>query len=252
MKRPVNFRDIGGIKTEDGRVIAKRRLLRSGELVGLCGRDKVELMRHGLKTVVDFRTSAEVAENPDETISGVKVLRIDLMDAMAEYAPGTGTEKRVADVAGVHQFMKGVYEQMLLDKTAQAKMAWFLRVARGRREGALLFHCFAGKDRTGIAAAILLTLLNVGKEAIRADYLVTNEMRREANREMWEQGAAAGVPESELVVLNEFLLVHDFYLDHMYKVAEERNGSLLEFIKANMRVTDGDIEELQENYLATI
>ncbi|MDL2237961.1 tyrosine-protein phosphatase [Christensenellaceae bacterium OttesenSCG-928-K19] len=248
--KPENFRDLGGIKTTDGRQVKPGRLLRSGQLIGLDKQEKALLLGEcGLKTVVDFRSAQETGRHPDDDLPGVRVVNFDLMEEMAEYTPGTDTMQKITNVEGVHQFMMTVYGLTMQNGGSQKKLAEFIKLVRGQQQGAVLFHCFAGKDRTGMAAAIILTLLGVDRQEIMKDYLKTNEMRAEANGKMVEAARAKGIPEEELATMNEFMVVRQQYMEHVYEMAEKDSGSLLEFIKKHLKVSDADMESLRENYL---
>ena len=104
-----NARDLGGIKTSDGRVLRKNRLIRSGMLSRLTDADVEYLKTAGLSTVVDFRTSAERIQKPDRVIEGVSYIRCPMMedktDGITRDKPETADEEAERTVAMAHRLM---------------------------------------------------------------------------------------------------------------------------------------------------
>lgn len=248
---PVNFRDLGGIPVEGGNTVKAKRILRSGELYGLTDAEKTMLTdEYHLKTIVDLRSGPELTEHPDDTIAGVKYVNLDVMkDAHTRNSSLKSlSEARSADE--MHMMMRAVYEVLVRDKTAQEGYRKYIEEYLMLEEGALIFHCFAGKDRTGVAAAIILTLLGADEESIFTDYLATNQQRAQKNAEMLEQIQKAGASEGEIAAMQVGLNVDESYLRSAYNAAKADNGSFLAHIKKTLHVTDEEINRLRSLYTA--
>jgi len=252
LKNLVNFRDLGGVKTKDGHTVKKRRLLRSGELVGLCDEAASELLEnHDLRLIVDLRSEGEVHNAPDDHFDGVRYKNVLLhkRNERPPVAPGEKEFRKLREVTQVIEYMKNAYENMVSNPFAIEGYSEFIRLAAENKEGALLFHCYAGKDRTGVAAALLYTLLGVSKEAVIYEYMLTNGQRKAENERILEKARQQGKDEAGLAVLKISYEVCPEYLERVYEIADEKSGSFLRYIMDNMGVTKADVAELKRNYL---
>ena len=178
-----NLRDVGGYKTRDGAIVARGLAYRSDTFNPMTAEDIKKLGRLDLKNDYDLRTTAEAKARPDEMPPGV---RYHLLNVLADAKSAAPAEleallhepKRANVVLGGGKiealFMEGYREFVFLPSAKQSYRTLFLSLAdRGKAPG--VFHCTTGKDRTGWAAAALLTLLGVPKETVMADYLRTND-----------------------------------------------------------------------------
>jgi protein-tyrosine phosphatase len=175
----MNFRDLGGYRTGDGRRVRWGRVFRSDELSGLTDADVTALRHLGLRVIHDFRFESERVKSPsrlpeDEdieevllTIGGAAAETVDVLDILMR---GEGGEYGL-------DWMVEMYG-MMLDTQAPVFGHLITSLADPGRLPAL-FHCTAGKDRTGIAAALLLGVLGVDHESILDDYELTTHYRSE-------------------------------------------------------------------------
>jgi hypothetical protein len=165
----VNFRDLGGLTTADGRVVKWRMLFRSDALHDLTPAD-VAVLRDdlGVVTVVDLRSDEELARTPTNPLHAVAdVLHHPIFRAVDRRADDDPEEaaRRRAEMTLAQMYL-GMFDR-LGDNLAAAVRA----VAEA--PGPAVFHCAAGKDRTGVMAAVLLSLLGVPDADIAADYAAT-------------------------------------------------------------------------------
>jgi protein-tyrosine phosphatase len=176
----VNVRDLGGLPTGDGRETVGGRLLRSDNLQELSPSDVARLVRDiGVTTVVDLRSSAELASEgpaPLDAVPGVRhahhpvIPEIGLATDAAAEALLIRTKQDKSRFPGDPTC--GHYLGYLEDRPDQVVGA--LR-SIARDQGAALVHCAAGKDRTGVVVALALTAAGVRPEAVIADYAATAE-----------------------------------------------------------------------------
>ena len=160
----LNRRDLGGISTEDGRIIRRGLLIRSANLA-----DAVEADLEGISAVIDLRTPAERRQMPDKTY-GREYLPLPLFE---ELRSGVSHEEG-AENSGIPE-LAPIYRQLVTECEGAFRTV-LLRVMRHDFSGgAILWHCTEGKDRCGITTALLLEALGVEREAILRDYLRTNE-----------------------------------------------------------------------------
>lgn len=248
----VNFRDLGGIPAVSGKKTAFGRLLRSGELKDLPGEDIRMLKEHfQLTNIVDLRTEKERTVSPDTDIPSTKYTVLDFFPGEAAKKADCSEERldHMESVEQLHKNMERTYASFITDEGVREALYEFLQLLLQTKDGATLFHCFAGKDRTGISAAVILTILGVSKENIMKDYLETNIQRKEANRAILEYLKGEGRPEAVLETIHAALCVEQRYLEVSYETAEERYGSFEEYITKGIGLEKGEWEKLRLMYL---
>lgn len=250
MKYPANFRDLGGIKTADGKTVKKGLLLRSGEPDELTLKEFIEFKdKYDIRFIVDFRTSEEAEASKIADEAGVEREIIDVLKNAVEYVTSYKNFRQITDHQRVRTFMNEVYTLIIEDESSTQGYKRFLEIILSLEKGAVLFHCFAGKDRTGIAAAILLTILGVPKEEIINDYLLTNDLRKESNQKILKQDMEAGVDPEHLKVMEGFLLVDREYIETAFIAAEQKYGSFDEYITRALGLSDEGRKILKQRYL---
>jgi protein-tyrosine phosphatase len=156
-----NTRDLGGYATRDG-ATAWQRFLRSDSLTNLQSEDIDFLRTYRLTTIIDLRTNQEIEREPTPDIPGVENWAISLIpENMGDV---TQLKRPLLD-------MSDLYIQMLEERKAEMKQVFETMAAA---DGCVLFHCAAGKDRTGVIAMLLLHLADVSPADIVANYQITN------------------------------------------------------------------------------
>jgi rhodanese-related sulfurtransferase len=160
-----NFRDLGGYPTEDGRVTRWGQLFRSDTLHELTEADLEVLRKIGLASVIDLRTGAEVERTGRGRLEAEPIGYLHLSVIQQEGGESQGTPAPTdGDLADRYLW----YLDVGRDALAQA-----LTMVGHPTAPPLVFHCAAGKDRTGVLAALILDILGVEQEVIAQDYAVT-------------------------------------------------------------------------------
>lgn len=174
----INFRDLGGYRAGADRHTRWRRVYRSDSLAGLTEADLKRLDALGLYGLCDFRTPDEVAQSPDRLPSGHCIrltnpgfLPANTTDMLAEVAAGTITPDRIVSEVTGHYRHFGRHHV-----ANYAPLFRLILEADGRP---VLFHCTSGKDRTGWGAALLLLAAGCDEATVIADYVLTNDLRRD-------------------------------------------------------------------------
>ncbi|MDF7679495.1 tyrosine-protein phosphatase [Enterobacteriaceae bacterium ESL0689] len=167
-----NFRDLGGIRTKDGHHIKWNKLIRSDELGHLTDSDLSYLASLPLKTVVDFRRPDEIRQLPDRLPLTVKN-DISLNIVSANLKPGSNSKE------DVRKWMVFINEELVTDKKIQHTYKEFFKLVQDQTQLPLLFHCSAGKDRTGMGAALILYALGVDEETIFQQHMLSNQYLKE-------------------------------------------------------------------------
>lgn len=165
-----NFRDLGGIKTKDGRYIKWGKLFRADELSGLTNDDVLYLSSIPITSIIDFRAVTEMKRAPDKLPTSVK------FSYPLSITPGNlSTEGIQANLlkTNIDIHMKQMNRILVSDPVCVNAFRKFFNIVQKRLSAPLIFHCSAGKDRTGMAAALLLFALGVSEEKIMDDYLMS-------------------------------------------------------------------------------
>lgn len=247
----VNLRDVGGQSTRDGRRVRTGVLYRSGQL-DQTG-DLAELAELGLHVVFDLRGVDELEVAPDRVPDGVEVVHLDVLSGSRERIATHLTDlfKDPEAVTGilrsgaVEEHYRATYRNLvLLDSARQAYARLFTELAE--RDGIALFHCTAGKDRTGWAAATLLSLLGVDDDTITADYLRSSEPVVASFSAVFQRFAdIGGDPE----VLVPVFAVSESYLEAARDAVRTEHGSVEAYVRDGLGLDDEVVVALRERLL---
>jgi protein-tyrosine phosphatase len=233
-----NFRDLGGYRTADGATVRRNAVFRSAHLGGLTDADRRELGRLGVRTVVDLRGVNEAAETP-HLVDGVGCRIVG-----AHIEPGVGERIRnaVADGSATPHVVMGYMTDHYRDyprRCAPGFRTLFATLSDGGHRP-LVFHCTAGKDRTGFASALLLTLLGVPWDTVLDDYLRTNEL--------WV-GHVGRYPELDIDTRAAIVEARRPYLEAAFDVVRTDFGTPEAFAEQALGLDRGARERLRADLL---
>jgi protein-tyrosine phosphatase len=170
-----NFRDIGGLKTEEGRRVKTGILFRSDRLSGLTSRDLKKMYKLNIKLICDLRTPKELKKNPNQnSFSNTKVVNIPIYHNEQELSHWR-LFKFIFGRTGADEFeyfIKEYYKGIAFKNTEKIKQV--ITLIADRNNVPALIHCNVGRDRTGFISAIIQLLLGVPRKKVIEDYLLTN------------------------------------------------------------------------------
>lgn len=246
-----NFRDLGGHRTATGRTVRHGLLYRSDALHTIDADELSVYNGLGIRQLVDLRTPHERETLPDVTPEGAEYAVVPVQDpetvgagfSLALTDPVKA--RRVFSDGAAERFMYQVYRELVTDDEALNGYCDLVeRAAKGPT--ALVFHCTAGKDRTGWGAALLLSLLGVDRQSIIADYLASNE--RQANTDKWMRSLAAksGLEWEDVMPVAR---VRAEYLQTSFSHIDEVHGSFEGYVTDALGVSDATVERLRERML---
>lgn len=197
----LNFRDMGGYATLSGEMVQWGKIYRSAQLDRLSTQGVQEMAELGIKTVVDLRFSDETHKYPTiraavpeaEILSWHDEQAMDGDDKSAQMKRSWRESLDSNDPNQVREAMRINYPQKLYTHRAIYRKM-LLRLSEGQTP--LVFHCAAGKDRTGVGAALILSLLGVSNDVIIEDYMLTQQ-ELEGRVETWFAGGATTADDYE-------------------------------------------------------
>lgn len=252
----INTRDLGGIKTADGRKIKPRRLIRSGDLSKLSDEGATVLLNeYGLKTVIDLRMDVEVQSAPDRELPGVKTLFCPLLDssffgiARDSYSMEAWLNIFKTGDADPKQIFREMYLKIAFSDRNVPYFREIFNEFLNTSDGSVLWHCSAGKDRVGITTMLLLGALGVDRKSIEDDYFLTEKCTRK--QLLWVKtmaplkGYRGRLYRSVVLLFSAKPEFIGWVLDEI----EEKYGSIPAFLSQRIGVTDVEIETLKKLYL---
>lgn len=248
-----NFRELGGYRTKDGRSIKWKKIIRSASLNELTSEDQNYLSEYGVRTVVDFRSSGERADEPDKEIPlahnlFMPVFKMD--ETKNSIEPKALIQELIKNPDGTKQ-MKQVNRNFVVEPHSLQTYSDFFKVLLKNTEPdqSVLFHCTAGKDRTGFAAAIFLTAMGVDQETIMTDYLLTNQCLVKKVDQVVTQAQQAGAPTEVVTAIREIFSAQPEYLENAFKTIAENYDSFDLFLSDGLKISTEELNQLKETYL---
>ncbi|GAA3370716.1 tyrosine-protein phosphatase [Streptomyces sannanensis] len=249
-----NVRDLGGTALPRGRSVRPGLVFRSGRLDRLDPAADPAFAALGLRTIIDLRTAPERSEHPDRIPDGVRLIVADVLaDTVTSGAMSAAARLKqvLADPAVTEQRLGGgkaqelfkeTYRSFVTSDSAQSAYRVLLTELAEPDAGPLLVHCTAGKDRTGWAVAVLLTLLGADKKTIEREYLIVNAAVRQAFAPLVEGFIAqGGDPETALAVIG----VVPEYLAAGLAEVDTRYGSMEKYVREGLGVPDAAVERIR-------
>jgi protein-tyrosine phosphatase len=244
-----NFRDLGGYATADGRRVRWRRLFRSGTLTHLTPADQSMLTVLGIRTVCDLRTTAERNAEPSFWAPAAGAVmtwdyELDRGAVMGAFRVGTPTPERVR--AAIMEFYLTAPEDF-----ADRLSAIFRSL--GAQQVPLVVHCTAGKDRTGVVAAIVLRALGVSAQAVVEDYALSDRLidfealYGAGSRQ--RSGSWGFIAELSPEIRAPLLASEPAYLEATLDTLDQRYGSLEGYLASRLGVTHADLAQIRDLYL---
>lgn len=172
----INFRELGGYETVDGRHVKWHKLLRSGNMANLTDRDLRFLTDYGLRIDVDLRSPSETEYYADRYPKPAAYVNLPVYPFSKSLFSNLGIVNYMKLKVEKQDYANQSYIQMLVDRHARFayQKMFSLLLANTKENQSLVFHCSAGKDRTGVAAFLILKALQVKPDEILKDYLLTN------------------------------------------------------------------------------
>ena len=236
-----NFRDLGGYPTQDGHHVKWGHLYRSADISKLSDADLQILAARHITTVCDLRGPDEIKTNPDRLPAGA-----------TWYNMPAGSENTRASTAALMGARPTNRDSMMIafyGRTDHLKAKYkpmFDQLLALNGDKALLFHCTAGKDRTGVGAALILSALGVDQAIILKDYAATNEYWKGGSKEAVARMVASGADEKTIKAM---LAANPVYLQNTFASINKQYGSMDKFLAQEMELTPEKLARLRAEYV---
>ncbi|MEK4370885.1 MULTISPECIES: tyrosine-protein phosphatase [Paenibacillus] len=246
----INLRELGGYPVNQGKKVVKtNHLYRSGEISDLSLEDIRYLQNLGLSFICDLRSKEEQEQHPNPPIEGVEMFSNPALggavavQSLDQLLPALMNHRLTEDP------LLGVYKQFVTDE--QSKQAYRLLIRTILQSGGrpVLWHCTAGKDRTGFASAIILLLLDAPLETIMEDYMKSSQYRQEANRKWIDQIKEVVQNPEHVSLIQSFMGIKPEYLRAAIDEIVRVYGSTDNYLLEGLGVSDLEREQLQAWYL---
>ena len=254
-----NARDMGGLVVGGGRQIRPGVLFRANALHRLSDDDVLALGAVGLKCLVDFRHADEIAITGEDRLPTPPPGRLtslplfdpehDVFTTVSAVLAGRAGEESLVALrnGGGEAAMRELYRWFVTSRMARDGFAAALRLIATPEALPLLFHCTAGKDRTGWLAATVLSALGADRDVIGEDYLRTNELNATGTAYVL---AAAADRITEPTLLLPLLEARAIYLDDAFAEADRSYGGMDGYLRSGLGLDGAILDALHANLLA--
>jgi protein-tyrosine phosphatase len=237
-----NFRDLGGYPAAGGKHVKWGHLYRSADISKLTDSDLLALQSRHVALVCDLRGPQEVAQAPGRLPAGAR--RLALPAGSEKIDPRLMMSGKNINRDSL---MRAVYTNTSFFKAKYKPMFDELLALGGSQ--ALLFHCTAGKDRTGIGAALVLSALGVDRQTILKDYAATDTYWQAGREQSLQRMAQAGMSAQAVAAVRPLLAANPAYLAGTFAAIDQQYGSVDKYLTTEMGLTPQRLATLRAKYL---
>ncbi|MEU5757400.1 tyrosine-protein phosphatase [Nocardia sp. NPDC047648] len=251
-----NARDIGDYPTQGNGKLRTGVVFRTDALDKLTAADQQKLVAAGITAVIDFRSPAESGANPDKLPASIPALARPVYDPGNDFylmvgkavQGGPAVQQQMFGDGKAAGIMRDYYRWLVSDATARGRFGDAIRDV-ANATGPVLFHCTAGKDRTGWMTAILMTALGVPKGQVYKDYLESNDNLAAGNKALMDGLVAKGLV-TDPALFDPILGVQRDFLDAAFDQAAASFGSFDRFVSEGLGVDGPTLEALKAKLLS--
>lgn len=253
-KKVNNFRDIGGLRTEDGRMMKLGVLYRSDEPSKLTVKEIEKLLKLDIKLICDLRTLYERKSKviPLKEDQLVKVFNIPISQNEQDYTHIDFFKLMVKEAKSFdfEQMMQEFYYRIAFESKDQIREVMTLLANDANRPA--LIHCTGGKDRTGTIAALIQLLVGVPREEVVADYMRSNQYIEARMSKMMTFLRFMSLFQVSRDQLQPMMEVRASYLDHILDEILERYQSIEHYLQTCCGVREETIDHLKKELVADL
>jgi len=249
LERRTNLRNLGGYRAADGRTIKHNLLFRSAELAEMNEEDIAYLQENGLRYICDFRSEGEQEVKPNPVVAGAEDIHFSVFGGVVNPQEMFAMIMKMDISEFKGDWLENVYVQFVSDPVAQDAFRRFFDLVLQAEGSPLLWHCAAGKDRTGFAGAILLLALEVPMETVMEDFLRSNNNRKEAIEHVLSSIQEMLGDDNKLAFVREMMGVKQEYLTTALNEIKKNYGTMESYMEEVLGLTSEAREKLKSIYL---
>ena len=238
-----NFRDLGGYPAAGGKHVKWGHIYRSADISKLTDSDLQALQSRHVALVCDLRGPQEYAQAPDRLPAGVRRLELPAGSEKIDPRLLSGGAKTI----NRDSLMRAVYTTISFFPAKYKPMFDELLALPG--DEAMLFHCTAGKDRTGIGAALVLSALGVDRRTILKDYAATDTYWQAGREQSLQRMAQAGMSAEAVNAVRPMMAANPAYLAGTFAAIDKQYGSVDKYLATEMGLTPKKLASLRAKYL---
>ena len=245
-----NFRNVGGITNTEGKTLKAGLIYRSANLTGLKSRNFLAFKELKIKKVIDLRTDGEIAKAPDRIPPGVTYVHLPaFIDKGDEFSRGRKMVlKGQITSAEAEKRMLDFYKDYVTEKPEVVRNIVHQVLDS---EAPVLYHCTAGKDRTGIVTALVLKVLKFDDEHIFNDYLYSNDLRKELvyKRLRLAKKAQTVYRKMDIAVLEKLSWIESDYLNATFAEIDLKYGSIDNYIHDVLQINEAQRQAYIDKFM---
>lgn len=246
-----NFRDLGGYLTGDGARLKWGVIYRADGLHNLTGSDLVYLTRLGIRTVVDFREQYEFERSPDRLPDGVRHVALPITVGGEDVRQEIVRAIKEATDLDLSDFLVDVGQKLVTEHTPVYR-TWLRELADNELAVPHVFHCSAGKDRTGFAAGLLLRILGVPFDTVLHDYEKSNVFLERFFRSVLRRVRIFSLFRRDGNVLIPMFIADPRYLETSFATIDREWGDFARYVADGLGLSTGDVDRLRARLLERV
>lgn len=246
-----NMRTLAGMVNVSGKKIADHKLIRSAALDKLTEKDaRILREKYQIKKVIDLRTGAEREKHPDLNMDGIVYLH---MPVFADAIPGISREVEPGRAdnlkAGMLPDLRNMYRDLVSDPECIENFRIILQEIIRHRDGSILWHCTAGKDRCGMISAMVEAMLGIDRKAIMEDYKLTNkDTKKTAGKYYWLIRIFKRDKETARMIYDAYIASPE-YLQAAFDAIDDQYGGFRNYIVDVLKIDPREIQDFRQYIL---
>lgn len=249
IRKITNFRTVGNIKNTDGRTLKEGKFYRSAHLHKLKKKSFDDFEKLGIKEIIDLRNSREIAQKPDQLPSENVYKNFSAFEDEGDQLAQAKklVLKGKVNAADADKRMIDFYREYVTENPEMIKRI-ITEILESKDP--ILYHCTAGKDRTGITTALILTILKFDKETVYNEYLLSNNYRKSLVQKRLRLAHTLHFlyPKMDLQVLEKLSWVEKRYLDAAFEEINKKYGSTDAYIQQVLGISDAKRKEYIQKF----
>lgn len=260
----INFRDLGGYKNNEGKIIKWGKLYRSGHIHNATEKGRRYIDKLGINTIIDFRSDDEVMKYPNPNSSTIISYNLDpnahAAELSAQFTSSEADEdlnlvnkiieqKENETLENRYDIVEEQYRNFVLKKESQSAFKRMIEIIGDTNSSPILQHCRGGKDRTGFGAMLILGILGISDDTIIYDYMLTEQNRIERNRTKMQKYLEYTNDQEILNYLSSLIETKKDFIEIPLNLINNRFNGIEEYVKKELNIKQETINNIRQMYL---